>query len=70
MAGTPGTFRFPEVNAKPSAPPAGYALIYVKTDNGIVSTRLSSGIEIPLGSSSAITQLVGEATGIGLVLRL
>lgn len=66
MAGTPGTFRFPEVNAKPPAPPAGYALLYIKTDN-VLYLQDSSAVEIALGSSSSITSLIGDvlATGPG-----
>lgn len=64
MAGTPGTFRFPEVNAKPSAPPAGYALLYIKTDN-VLYLQDSSAVEIALGSASSITALTGEATATG-----
>lgn len=60
----PGTLRFALVNVKPSAPPAGYNLLYVKTDD-ILYLQDSSGIETPLGSSAAITQLSGEATAIG-----
>jgi hypothetical protein len=61
---SPGTLRFAEVAVKPSAPPAGYNLIYVKTDD-ILYLQDSSGIETPLGSSAAITSLTGEATASG-----
>lgn len=64
MAGSPGTFRFPEVNATPPAPPAGYALIYIKTNN-VLYLQDSSGTEIALGSASAITQLTGDVTASG-----
>lgn len=61
---TPGTFRFPELAAKPSAPPSGYALIYVKTDN-VIYVQDSSGTEVALGSASSITSLTGDVTGSG-----
>lgn len=60
----PGTVRFPLVTSTPSTPPAGYALIYVKTDE-VLYILDDSGIETPLGSSSSITSLIGEATGSG-----
>lgn len=68
MAGTPGTFRFPEVIATPSAPPAGYALLYIKTDN-VLYLQDSSAVEIALGSASSIVELTGDvtATGPGIV---
>lgn len=49
---------------KPSAPPSGQFIIYVKTDNTIY-IQDSSGTEFAFGSTTAITQLSGEATGIG-----
>lgn len=61
---SPGTLRFAELNSKPSAPPAGYNILYVKVDD-ILYLQDSSGIETPLGSSAAITSLNGEATGAG-----
>lgn len=60
----PGTLRFPEVAVTPSVPPAGYTLMYVKTDN-VVYILDENGVEVALGSSSAITQLTGEATAVG-----
>jgi hypothetical protein len=61
---SPGTLRFGQVATKPSPPPAGYDLIYIKTDN-VLYIQDSSGTEIPLGSASAITALTGEATASG-----
>jgi hypothetical protein len=61
---SPGTLRFGQVATKPSAPPVGYDLIYVKTDD-VLYIQDSSGIEVALGSASAITSLSGEATGSG-----
>lgn len=61
---SPGTIRFAEVSSTPSTPDAGYCSLYVKTDN-VVYILDSSGVETPLGSSSAITSLTGEATGTG-----
>jgi hypothetical protein len=49
---------------KPSAPPSGAYLIYAKTDNNLY-LQTSAGVEISLGSSSAITTLAGEASGSG-----
>lgn len=49
---------------KPSAPPAGQFIIYVKTDNTIY-IQDSAGTEFAFGSTTSITQLSGEATGIG-----
>lgn len=63
-APNPGTLRFKEISASPSAPPAGYATIYVKTDN-VVYLKDSSGSEIALGTASGITSLTGEATASG-----
>lgn len=49
---------------KPSAPPSGQFLIYAKTDNTLY-IQDSTGTEYAFGSTTAITQLSGEATGIG-----
>lgn len=67
MASVPGAIRFAEVNATPPAPPAGYARLYVKTDN-VLYLQDSTGLEVALGSASAITQLTGDvlATGPGV----
>lgn len=59
-----GAFRFPLVASTPSAPPSGYALLYIKTDE-VLYLQDEFGVETPLGSSSAITSLTGEATGSG-----
>lgn len=64
MASAPGTLRYAELASTPSTPPAGYVLMYVKTNN-VVYILDSGGVETPLGSSSAITSLTGEATGTG-----
>jgi trimeric autotransporter adhesin len=61
---SPGTLRFGQVAVKPSAPPVGYDLIYVKTDD-VLYIQDSAGVEVALGSASAITSLSGEATGSG-----
>lgn len=61
---SPGTIRFVEINAVPAAPPAGSAIIYVKTDN-VVYLQDSNGIEVALGTASGITSLTGEATATG-----
>ena len=64
---SPGTLRFGQVATKPSPPPLGYDLIYVKTDD-VLYIQDSSGVEVALGSSSSITQLTGDvsATGPGI----
>lgn len=64
MASAPGTIRFGEVSSTPPAPPAGYARLYVKTDN-VLYLQDSSGFEVALGSASAITSLTGEGTATG-----
>src|ERR1700677_277404 len=64
MPSAPGTLRFGELATSPSAPPAGYALLYVKTDN-VVYLQDSGGTEIPLGTASGITSLTGDVTGTG-----
>src|SRR5579871_1155409 len=64
MPTNPGTIRFAEIASAPGAPPAGYAFIYIKTDN-VLYIKDSSGVEIPLGSASSITQLTGDVTAIG-----
>ena len=61
---SPGTLRFGQVNSKPSAPPVGYDLIYVKTDD-VVYVQDSSGVEVPLGTASGITSLTGDVTATG-----
>lgn len=49
---------------KPSAPPAGQYLLYAKTDDTIY-LQDSTGNEYAFGSTTAITSLVGEASGVG-----
>ena len=49
---------------KPSAPEAGTFLFYAKTDNTLY-IQDSSGVEYAFGSTTAISQLSGEATGVG-----
>lgn len=61
---SPGTLRFGQVATKPSAPPVGYDLIYVKTDD-VLYIQDSFGVEVALGSASAITSLTGEVTATG-----
>lgn len=61
---SPGTFRFGQINSTPSPPPAGYDLIYVKTDD-VLYIQDSAGVEVALGSASSITSLTGEATAVG-----
>ena len=61
---SPGTLRFGQVGVKPSAPPVGYDLVYVKTDD-VLYIQDSSGVEVALGSASAITQLTGDVSAIG-----
>ena len=61
---SPGTLRFGQVATKPSAPPVGYDLIYVKTDD-VLYIQDSAGVEVALGSASAITSLSGDATATG-----
>src|SRR5271165_241746 len=51
-------------NFKPSAPPVGSFIMYVKTDNTIY-LQDSSGTEYAFGSTTAISQLTGEGTAIG-----
>ena len=60
----PGVFRFGQLNAKPSAPPAGYDIIYVKTDN-VLYIQDSAGVEVALGSASVITALTGDVSAVG-----
>ena len=60
----PGTIRLPQVASKPSAPPAGYVLVYTKIDD-VLYLQDSTGTEVPFGSASSITSLVGEATAAG-----
>jgi hypothetical protein len=60
----PGTFRFPELATTPSVPPAGYALIYMKTDN-VLYILDSAGVETPIGSASFITALTGDVVATG-----
>jgi len=65
MATTPpGALGFAQLSTSPSAPPAGYCIIYSKTDN-ILYLQDSAGIEVALGSASGITALTGEATATG-----
>jgi len=61
---SPGTLRFGQVATKPSPPPVGYDLIYVKTDD-VLYIQDSAGVEVALGSASAITSLTGDVTGSG-----
>lgn len=49
---------------KPSAPPVGSFLMYIKTDNTIY-LQDSAGVEYPFVSTTAITQISGEGTAIG-----
>lgn len=51
-------------SSKPPAPPAGQFILYTKTDN-TVYIQDGLGNEYAFGSTTSITQLVGEATGIG-----
>jgi len=61
---SPGTARLSALASSPAAPAPGYVILYFKTDN-ILYIKDSSGVETPLGSSSAITSLTGEASGVG-----
>lgn len=61
---SPGTLRFGQVATTPSPPPSGYDLIYVKTDD-VLYIQDSAGVEVALGSASAITSLTGEVTATG-----
>lgn len=64
MAIAPGTLGFEEIASSPPAPPVGFAIIYIKTDN-ILYIKDSGGAEVALGSASAITGLTGEVTATG-----
>jgi len=64
MAIAPGSLGFQQLASSPAAPPAGFCIIYSKTDN-ILYLKDSSGVEVALGSASAITSLTGEATATG-----
>lgn len=64
MAISPGSLGFQQLATDPPAPPAGYCIIYSKTDN-VLYLRDSSGVIIPLGSSSSITSLTGDVTATG-----
>lgn len=55
---------FTEEGSKPPAPSVGQVSMYVKTDE-VLYIQDSAGVEIPLGSASAITSLTGEATATG-----
>ncbi len=61
---SPGSLRFGQLNVKPSPPPLGYDLIYVRTDD-VLYMQDSAGVEVALGSASAITQLTGDVTAVG-----
>lgn len=64
MSIAPGSLGFQQLNSSPATPPAGFCIIYSKTDN-VLYLKDSSGVEVALGSASAITSLTGEATGTG-----
>jgi hypothetical protein len=49
---------------KPSAPPVGSFILYVKTDD-VIYLQDSSGVEYAFASSTPITSLSGEATASG-----
>ncbi len=59
-----GTFQFPELAAKPSSPPVGSIILYVKTDN-VLYIQDSTGTEYAFGSVDFISQLVGDVSAIG-----
>lgn len=59
-----GTFQFPELAAKPSAPPVGAIILYVKTDN-VLYIQDSTGTEYAFGSASFISALHGDVTATG-----
>lgn len=59
-----GTFQFPELAAKPSAPPVGSIILYVKTDN-VLYIQDSTGTEFAFGSVNFISQLIGDVSAVG-----
>jgi hypothetical protein len=60
----PGSLGFAQLDTAPAAPPAGYCIIYSKTDN-VLYLKDSSGLEVPLGTASGITSLTGDVTATG-----
>ena len=60
----PGTIQFPALSATPSPPPVGSYVLYVKTDN-TVYLEDSGGNVYAFGSTTAISQLIGDVTAIG-----
>ena len=64
MAISPGSLGFQQLATDPPAPPAGYCIIYSKTDN-VIYLRDSSGAIIPLGTASGITSLTSDVTATG-----
>jgi hypothetical protein len=64
LAINPGTARLAALSVVPSAPPAGYCLIYFKANN-ILYIQDSSGIETPVGTSAGITALTGDVVATG-----
>jgi hypothetical protein len=51
-------------SAKPSPPPVGSFLFYMKTDDTLY-LQDSSGVEYAFGSTAFISELVGDVTGMG-----
>lgn len=64
MAIAPGSLGFQQLASDPPTPPVGFCIIYSKTDN-VLYLKDSSGVVIPLGSSSSITSLTGDVTATG-----
>jgi hypothetical protein len=64
MAIPQGTLGLPQLALKPSAPAVGTVIIYTKTDD-VLYLQDSSGAEVPFGSASSVTSLVGDVSGTG-----
>lgn len=59
-----GTIQIPQLAAKPSAPPVGSVIFYIKDDN-IIYVQDSTGTEYPFASASVITDLHGDVIAHG-----
>lgn len=59
-----GTIQIPRLGTKPSAPPVGSVILYIKTDN-IIYVQDSTGTEYPFASASLITDLHGDVDAHG-----
>ena len=60
----PGTIQLPGLSTTPSPPPGGSYVLYTKTDN-TVNLEDSGGNVYAFGSTTAISQLIGDVTAVG-----